>query len=180
MCPGMMPAFAMPAEMMPGQLGPMSRIFLSAMNSKAFIMSMVGMPSVMQTTRPMPASAASITASAANAGGTKISEALAPTFSTASATVSNTGQPSWIVPPLPGVTPPDHVGAVGGALLRVERALSSGESLDDQSRVVVDENGHYGTSSPAAYSRRPSGTASRALECRRARRNRSAANVAFV
>src|SRR5258708_37199758 len=32
--------------------------------------------------------------------------ALAPVFFTASATVSNTGKPSWTRPPLPGVTPP--------------------------------------------------------------------------
>ena len=54
----------------------------------------------------MPASAASMIASAANGGGTKITEALAPVAFTASATVLNTGQPSWVVPPLPGVTPP--------------------------------------------------------------------------
>ena len=39
----------------------------------------------------IPASAASITASAANAGGTKIKEVLAPASSTASETVLNTG-----------------------------------------------------------------------------------------
>ena len=32
--------------------------------------------------------------------------ALAPVCSTASATVLKTGQPSCVVPPLPGVTPP--------------------------------------------------------------------------
>src|SRR5436189_4476904 len=32
--------------------------------------------------------------------------ALAPVILTASATVSNTGKPSCVVPPLPGVTPP--------------------------------------------------------------------------
>jgi len=50
--------------------------------------------------------AASITASAPPGGGTKITEALAPVACTASATVLNTGQPSCVVPPLPGVTPP--------------------------------------------------------------------------
>ena len=64
------------------------------------------MPSVMQTTSGRPASAASITASAAPGGGTKMTEALAPVSRTASATVLNTGQPSCVVPPLPGVTPP--------------------------------------------------------------------------
>ena len=67
------------------------------------------MPSVMQTTRRMPASAASMIASAANAGGTKMTEAFAPVFSTPSRTVSKIGQPSCVVPPLPGVTPPTTV-----------------------------------------------------------------------
>ena len=40
-------------------------------------MSFTGMPSVMQTTRPMPASAASRIASAANRGGTKIIDVFA-------------------------------------------------------------------------------------------------------
>jgi hypothetical protein len=43
--------------------------------------------------------------SAAAGGGTKRSEALAPVFATASWTVSKTGIPSTVVPPLPGVTP---------------------------------------------------------------------------
>ena len=68
-------------------------------------MSLVGIPSVMQAISATPASAASTIASAANGGGTKIIEALAPVSPTASATVSNTGMPSCVVPPLPGVTP---------------------------------------------------------------------------
>src|SRR5215210_3808868 len=35
-----------------------------------------------------------------------MTEALAPACATASATVLKTGMPSWVVPPLPGVTPP--------------------------------------------------------------------------
>ena len=69
-------------------------------------MSFTGMPSVMQTISSMPASADSMIASAANGGGTKISEAFAPSFSRASATVLKTAKPSCVVPPLPGVTPP--------------------------------------------------------------------------
>ena len=69
-------------------------------------MSSTGMPSVMQTTSAMPASAASRIASAANGGGTKIIVALAPVLATASATVSKTGRSRCVVPPLPGVTPP--------------------------------------------------------------------------
>ncbi len=69
-------------------------------------MSSTGIPSVMQTASGNPASAASMIASAANGGGTKITDALAPVSRTASATVLKTGQPSCVVPPLPGVTPP--------------------------------------------------------------------------
>ena len=69
-------------------------------------MSRVGIPSVMQTTRGMPASAASMIASAAPGGGTKITETLAPVFSTACSTLSKSGKPSVLVPPFPGVTPP--------------------------------------------------------------------------
>ena len=35
-----------------------------------------------------------------------ITEAFAPVSRTASCTLLKTGQPSWVVPPLPGVTPP--------------------------------------------------------------------------
>ncbi len=78
MWPGMIPAFAWPAVMTPGQFGPTSRVFFPFMNVKARSMSTTGMPSVMQTASGMPASVASITASAANGGGTKMTEALAP------------------------------------------------------------------------------------------------------
>jgi hypothetical protein len=60
----------------------------------------------MQTINSISASAASMIASAANAGGTKITEASALVLSTASCTVLKTAQPSCVVPPLPGVTPP--------------------------------------------------------------------------
>ena len=54
----------------------------------------------------IPASADSIIASAAKAGGTKIIDVSAPAFSTASTTVLNTGLPKCSWPPFPGVTPP--------------------------------------------------------------------------
>ena len=106
MRPGMMPILALPGEMTPGQLGPTRREgeFLSL--AQTLTMSSVGMPSVMQTMRAIPASSASRMASAANGGGTKIMVALAPVAETESATVLNTGQPSCVEPPLPGVTPP--------------------------------------------------------------------------
>ena len=105
----MMPALAWPAVISPGQLGPMTRVFDPRIAAKTRIMSSVGMPSVMQTTSGRPASAASRMASAPPGGGTKITDALAPVSRTQSATVLNTGHPSWVVPPLPGVTPPTTV-----------------------------------------------------------------------
>src|ERR1039457_6222922 len=106
MRPGMMPIFAFPGEITPGQLGPMSRDCEVFSLAHTFTMSSVGIPSVMHTISGIPASSASRIASAANGGGTKIIVALAPVSFTASATVLNTGQPSCFVPPLPGVTPP--------------------------------------------------------------------------
>ena len=72
-------------------------------------MSIVGIPSVMQTTSERPASAPSMMASAATGGGTNMTDASAPVSRTACSTVSNTGQPSCTSPPLPGVTPPTTV-----------------------------------------------------------------------
>ncbi len=69
--------------MMPGQLGPMRRVRLRRTRGMTFTMSMAGMPSVMQTATATRASTASSTASAANGGGTKITETLAPVAFTA-------------------------------------------------------------------------------------------------
>jgi hypothetical protein len=97
---------AWPAVISPGQLGPISRVLLPRTTAIALSMSSVGIPSVMQTASGMFESAASITASAANGGGTKMTVASAPVSRIASATVLNTGQPSCVLPPFPGVTPP--------------------------------------------------------------------------
>ena len=105
-------------------------------------MSATGMPSVMQTTSGTPASAASMIASAAAAGGTKMSAESAPASRTASATVFHTGKPSWIVPPLPGRHAADDLGPVLLAAERVERALAAGDPLDDHARRPVDQDAH--------------------------------------
>ena len=104
-----MPALLLPGEMRPGQLGPTSRVFDGRSTLATRIMSSAGIPSVMQTASGRPASIASSTASAAAGGGTKMTVAFAPVAATASATVLKIGQPSWVVPPLPGVTPPTTV-----------------------------------------------------------------------
>src|SRR5207244_9089560 len=103
---GMMPSLQCGGEIIPGQFGPISRARRFWRNSHARTISRVGIPSVMQTISSTSASAASMIASAAYGGGTKISEQSAPVLSTASSTLLNTGQPSCVVPPFPGVTPP--------------------------------------------------------------------------
>ena len=104
---GMMPIFTLAdGRMTPGQFGPMSRTPGSfERKSFALIMSFTGIPSVIATTSAIPAAAASMMPSAAAGGGTKTIDAFAPVAFTACSTVSNTGIPSTVVPPLPGVTP---------------------------------------------------------------------------
>ena len=103
----MMPILHSPGVMMPGQLGPISLTSgHRSMLARALTMSMIGMPSVMQMMVFIPACAASVTASAANAAGTMIMLASAAVSATASSTVSNTGRSRWVCPPRPGVTPP--------------------------------------------------------------------------
>jgi hypothetical protein len=74
MKPGMMPILHSSTVMMPGQFGPINRTSRLRKARLTFTMSFTGIPSVMQTINRMPASAASRIASAANGGGTKISE----------------------------------------------------------------------------------------------------------
>ncbi len=92
----MIPTFASPGVITPGQLGPIKRHSLPLMYSFALTISATGIPSVMVIITLIPASAASIMASAANAGGTKIIVVSAPAFSTASATVLKTGLSKWV------------------------------------------------------------------------------------
>ena len=103
--PGMMPTRASPGVMRPGQLGPMTVMGEPRRKRRTRTMSIVGTPSVMQTMSGTSAYAASSTASAAKAAGTKMRAQLAPVAATPSATVSKTGTPSAVSPPRPGVTP---------------------------------------------------------------------------
>ena len=88
----MIPTFAWPGDVAPGQFGPMRRAPARRTTSTAGIMSSAGMPSVMQKiVVDARAPTASITASGAPAAGTKMQDVLAPVSRTASATVSKTG-----------------------------------------------------------------------------------------
>ena len=84
MWPGMIPILKFsPGEIIPGQLGPIRVTSLSLRYLTTFMVSWTGMPSVIQAITSIPASMDSTIASAANAGGTKIKEALAEVSSTA-------------------------------------------------------------------------------------------------
>ena len=104
-------------------------------------MSRTGMPSVMATMTAMPASAASMMASAAAGGGTKIMVALAPVFGTASATVLKSGKPSLAVPPLPGDTPPTMLVPYSRHCLGVEGA-GLAHALHEDAGGFVDQDAH--------------------------------------
>jgi len=84
----------------------MSRVFEPSSRRFTRTMSSTGIRSVTQTSSGSSAAIASSMALAAEAGGTKIALASAPVAATASATLSNTGRPRCLRPPLPGTTPP--------------------------------------------------------------------------
>src|SRR5260221_7203525 len=112
MSAGMIPAFDLPGEAMPGQFGPTMRVALPCPLAYAqkVAVSCTGIPSVMTIASGIFASTASVTASLVPAAGTKITETSAPVATMASATVPNTGSsvpPSSIVcPALRGLVPP--------------------------------------------------------------------------
>ncbi len=103
--PGRMPSLAAPGVITPGQFGPTSLVSESDNAAFTAAMSCVGTPSVIATARSTGASSASKTASAANAGGTKITLASASSASAARSTVSYTGTPATVWPPRPGTAP---------------------------------------------------------------------------
>ena len=106
-------------------------------------MSSAGMPSVMQTTSAMPASAASRIASAANGGGTKITDAFAPVGATARRPCRRPGRPRSPCPPRPGrhARRPRCVPYVERRRA-VEASRRPGDPLHEQSRVRVAAGRH--------------------------------------
>src|SRR5215210_7251450 len=110
MLAGMIPALERPGLIRPGQFGPMIRVELPWAWAQKEVESCTGMPSVMTTASPMPASTASMTAAFANGGGTKMTLTSAPVSFIASATPPKTGtlapSKSTLVPALRGFTPP--------------------------------------------------------------------------
>ena len=77
---------------MPGQFGPIRRVFFVSIYFLTFTISSAGIPSVIATINSIPESAASMIASAAKGGGTKTHETFAPA-SVASERVSHIGNP---------------------------------------------------------------------------------------
>ena len=100
------------------------------------------MCSLMQTTKGIPASTASIMASGANGPGTKMMETFAAVSRTAWATVLNTGAPHAFLSAATGRYARYDVRAVLHHLFRVERAFTAGDALHKQACVLVDEDAH--------------------------------------
>ena len=74
----MIPTLASPGVITPGQFGPTKVAPHFLIYSFTEIISLTGMPSVIQMITPIPASADSKIASAANAGGTNMIDTFAP------------------------------------------------------------------------------------------------------
>ena len=87
----MIPILPTPGVRTPGQFGPTSLVLQPLISLFTLCISLVGIPSVIQTTRSSSASTDSSIASAANGGGTKTPLALHPVTFFASATVLKTG-----------------------------------------------------------------------------------------
>ena len=105
-------------------------------------MSATGMPSVMATMTLMPASAASIKASAANAGGTNTMLTSAPVSCHSVCDRVEHGAVEVGLASLSRSHTTNHVGAVFNHLASVEGAFASCEALHNDLGVAVDENAH--------------------------------------
>ena len=110
--PGIIPIFPTPGVSTPGQLGPTNLVLDPFISLLTLCISLVGIPSVMHTTKSSSASTASSIASAANGGGTNTPLALQFVSFLASATVLKTGTFKCFEPPFSGVTPPYYFGIV--------------------------------------------------------------------
>ena len=136
------PTFDLPGEITPRQFGPMMRTFCCCAYSTNCATCLRGMRSVTTTISLMPASIASKTASAANAGGTETTEASTRSRAVKARTVSSTGTPCTSRPLRPGVTPPTQLRAVVEHLAGHRHGLAAGDALDDEGGVLVDQDGH--------------------------------------
>src|ERR1035438_7585435 len=112
MSAGMIPAFDLPGDAIPGQFGPTIRLVFPLAHACAqnTAVSCTGMPSVITTISGTRASIASITAALVPAGGTNTTETSAPVAAIVSVTVPNTGTAAppraTVWPALRGLVPP--------------------------------------------------------------------------
>ena len=120
-------------------------------------MSLTGMPSVMQITRSIPAAAASMIASAANGGGTKIIAGVGARSDARQLVdrVEDRESRRLRLATLARRHTADHLGAVVAATLRVEQAFFAGDALNDQASVFVQREQPW-LQAPLAAANRPS------------------------
>ena len=127
---------------MPGQFGPSRRDLEIFTTLTALISSSIGMPSVMQTMKSTPASAASRMPSAAKRAGTKMQEAFAPVGRHGVLHGVEDGNALDGLAALAGGDAADDLSAVGDHLLRVELALAPRDALDNDLGVFVYQDAH--------------------------------------
>src|SRR5712692_2387641 len=126
---GIIPAFDVPGEGIPGRFGATVRVVCprAPASTQNTAVSCTGMPSVITMTSGTRASMASITAAFVPAGGTNTTETSAPVAATVSATVPNTGTAvpprSTVWPALRGLVPPTTL--VPAAIMRAPCLLPS-------------------------------------------------------
>src|SRR5579859_2354899 len=120
---------------MPGQLGPISSALCSRTVNMARVMSMTGMPSVMQTINWMPALAASMMASAAPRGGHENAAGRRARGCDGLADRIENWHAFDGFAAFAGRDAADDAGAGGFHVARVKLSLTSGDALHNDRRV---------------------------------------------
>ncbi len=143
MCPGMMPIFAFPGEMTPGQFGPMRRLPLRETTRITSTMSRAGIPSVIQTTRGIPR----IDGFEDRIGGEGRRHedhrgvGAGPGHRVAHGIEDRNAFDG--LPRFAGGDAGDDLGPVVDRASRVELPFVAGDSLDEEAGIVSNEDAHF-------------------------------------
>ena len=105
-------------------------------------MSITGIPSVMQTTQAMPASAASMDRIGGERRRHEDDRGVGAGFLDRLGDGVEDRHAGDFCPPLPGVTPATTFVPYSTICVAWKRALAPGDALDEQARVFVDKNAH--------------------------------------
>ena len=138
----MMPILHFPGEMIPGQFGPMRRVFDAFNTAATRTMSSDGMPSVMQTTSGNSALDGFEDCVRGIRRRHENNRRVGAGFVHGLGDGVEYGPVKMLCAALAGRDAADDLRAVLNHLLRVEAAFASGEALDDDASIFVNENAH--------------------------------------